>query len=676
MELTDEQKKRLADFASRKQEKIKAKEQTGWSKRIADAASETAEDVFVALDQGANAATFGLSGQLNRHGGAIGEYLRGGGSKTYDELLAQVDAERKARRDANPISSFVGTVGGSMLPTGGAAAAVGGGALRRIGAAGALGAAQNVGIDVGNAELDTLADVGQSAALGGVGGVLGQTIGEVVSPAIRGARGRLTDEGILQTAKREVGKSLFDAKAGQGSLRAGLYGDAPMTEADILADLAQRQDFMRQTGRGLWETDQAALKTMEGLTSSPATSGLTKEVGDIAARRVGEVDDNIIGTLMDNLTDSSRNISGVDAMVDARGRKSAASSAFAGIFDTPEAASVPIMSKAQFAKQAEFITDAAGNPVFDKANATSSTRKVLDRFKQEVAIQNAGPKGRGVTLKGMQNIKGELDRLIRSSLRSQDTSVEGLATRDLVHLKKYVNDMIGQVDPRYAKAAADFGDAAAYDDLTDLGRQYIKGGISPMKADDMADYIGRMAPGERAAFQDGSLDALAGKLEQSPNYLKNLARNSAEHKKIQIIFGDAIASNDTSLDELTTMVKESVAARQTYENIARNVANVPKNAAKPPLDNTGSIADIAAIVTKGGSGHFNSSTIPNAMRRILTSHPEKTQQVMVDLMRQQTPEGVQTLIDEILALRRIPNASMRWGSGASGLAAGLSTILD
>lgn len=623
-------------------------------------------------DSFANVATGGLQGLYDRYVGAgtdvLGQAAFGGGEQemSFGDFVNKRTEDRQRRRQEYPAHSIVGGIGGGLVS--GAAAAKGiqaGGselakralssATGRIGSAAAAGALENVATEAGEGGINSIADMLTPAALGAAGGAVGQAAGEIIPKLWRGASDFVGPGARRRHGMREAASSLMDPATGGGSVAAASGKPEGYSIDDLLA-------LSEMTGgpqnRMFGEGSEGLLDVTAALAGSREVTGTTDSAAEIARQRIRETPEALRGLLTDNLTDSARKISGDDAAALSRLGKTEAKAMYSQIFDTPAARQTPVITKKE-------LLDLLSP---DPQNDTASIRSAYKLF--EDVLPQGSEQGE-LTLKGLHNVKIELDKRIASAWSDSASSIDKVSAAHLLEMKTMVNDLIGDIEPSYKEAARLFGTDMKREELVDLGAKMLRGTNTSMPLNTMEDYLKGMSVEELGAVQDGALRWLTGQVDQSPNYIKKLAAENPDAiKRLSLIFGNALDNNSGSLDDLAEKVNTQLTNLSRYNKIAAADESAGKHVLAKPAESSllqGTI-DRAAVLASILSGHPLRGTLTTSARRVANEPNQVLNQTLFNLMTASKPEEAQALLSEIFKYGKKPEPSM--AGGILGMAVG------
>lgn len=623
-------------------------------------------------DSFANVATGGLQGLYDRYVGAgtdvLGQAAFGGGEQemSFSDFVNKRTDDRQRRRQEYPAHSIVGGIGGGLVS--GAAAAKGiqaGGselakralssATGRIGSAAAAGALENVATEAGDGGINSIADMLTPAALGAAGGAVGQVAGEIIPKLWRGASDFVGPGARRRHGMREAASSLLDPATGGGSVAAA-SGKPEGYSIDDLLTLSEMTGGPQN--RMFGEGSEGLLDVTAALAGSRDVTGTTGAAAEIARQRIRETPEALRGLLTDNLTDSARAISGDDAAALSRLGKTEAKAMYSQIFDTPAAKNTPVITKKE-------LLDLLSP---DPQNDTASIRSAYKLF--EDVLPEGSEQGE-LTLKGLHNVKIELDKRIASAWSDSASSIDKVSAAHLLEMKTMVNDLIGDIEPSYKEAARLFGTDMKREELVDLGAKMLRGTNTSMPLNTMEDYLKGMSVEELGAVQDGALRWLTGQVDQSPNYIKKLAAENPDAiKRLGLIFGNALDNNSGSLDDLAEKVNTQLTNLSRYNKIAAADESAGKHVLAKPAESSllqGTI-DRAAVLASLLSGHPLRGTLTTSARRVANEPNQVLNQTLFNLMTASKPEEAQALLSEIFKYGKKPEPSM--AGGILGMAVG------
>lgn len=639
------------------------------------------KDTSQFLNSTTNAIGAGVPGMAERYVGGAVDALGAAATGNPDEMsfmdfVSRVGDEQKKRQDESPVADLLGTVGGSVVGS-----VLGGGALKtladegvplaakatgswlgRTAAAAAGGGAQNAGIAMGRGDVEGPLDLLGEALTGAAFGAGGQLVGEGLSAAARGIGnvlpGRLGKSAKVAQAKKDVATSLMEGRAGRGSASGYIKGGKPFTEQELL-EAASRVGGEEGTMFAEALNNPRALHMLQKYAGKPSTTGMTNDLAETALSRQAARTKQAPQVLLDSLSGA------VDAP-----KPTAQTDAFKEIFDSPRGSGVVAVTKKDMAKRLK--SSGLLDPT-NRAGASRRMRATLNAQMQDVA----GKKAEGLTLKGLQNLKIQLDDMIDWSPNA--SSADKLSAMDAINLKNFVNDTIKGLDSRYADAASQFADAKSAEKLAKKGASLLGGTNNTAPINEIGAYLQSLDAGELQQVRRGAAQWLEGQVKQNPNALKKLAQeNPAFMERMELILGDVIRANGTTLPEVAEAVGRNLDQAKVYGDI--NKASLGQAAYTGGL-NTEQIREfqgLADILRVGADATNNlvGGGMMGSFRRLAGRGPELFERQMLDLLKQSDPKQATSLVNELIAILNQPNATMRPGMSGMGIGAGLSTLLD
>lgn len=633
------------------------------------------------FNSAANAVGAGVPGLAERYIGGLadmaGSRLIGSNEEMgYADFVRRVGDQQQKRQEESPVADLLGTVTGSAV-----GAALGGAAtkelaeqgvplatraagswLGRTSAAAAGSAAQNAGIALGRGDVDGVGDLLGEVAAGALFGSGGQLVGEGVNAVARGIGsvlpGRLGLNSKTLQAKKDVAKSFLEGRVGRGSASAFIRGGNPFTEQELL-DIAGRTGGPEGAMFAEAMNDPRAMKMLENFAGSPATTGMTNDLAETALSRQTARTQAAPQVLLDSLAGA------VDAPA-----PTAQTDVFKEIFDTPSGSQAVVVSKKAMAKSLK--SSGLLDPT-NRAGASKRMRATLNRQMHDVA----GKKAEGLTLKGLQNLKIQLDDMIDWSPNS--SSADKLSAMDAINLKNFVNDTIKGLDDRYAAAAGQFADAKVAEKMAERGAKLLGGTNNTAPINEIQAYLQSLDGGELQQVRRGAAQWLEGQVKQSPTALKRLAQeNPAFMERMELILGDTIRANGTTLPEVAEAVGRNLDEAAQYGNINRAAMGQARYTGGLNVEKVREMQGITDLLRIGADTTNNiiGGGMMGSIRRLAGRGPEIFEREMLSLLQQSDPAKATSFVNELIALLNRPNATMRPGAGGAGIGAGLSTLMD
>lgn len=617
-------------------------------------------------------ATAGIAPAAERYGGGLVDYLwnqtAGDGSLSYPEAVDKITEERRARANKHPgFATAGGLAGGLTFGLGTSAVGQGLGMAGRVAASTALGGGEALATAFGRGDLtaDNAAGVGGLGALAGGGG---QLLGEALAPVARFARSRFTDEGANELAKRRLASSILDDATGTGSVAAAINqgkGLAP----EQLSTMAQSTGG--PTGQHLGEFNDLTRELYGDVARHNDVVGLTGPTVEMANRRLSELPEQAATILDDALINTNRAATGEAFKAQNEAARAAASKTMKEIFDSAEGRGVEAISKAGLRNRAVTLTDDAGNLIFDKRNMTPATKRTLDRFK-ELTAGTGDAKQKGLSMRALQQMKFELDDAISSAWTKDPTSADAVNTSQLKALRGMLNDVMGEADPRYLEASAQYADTKAIERAAKRGRELIKGTNTTAPLSMVKDYVDTLSGPELESMQDAALDYLQGQLRTSDTTLRKMAADNPDLMgRISTIFG-----GEVDVDMLSEALEEVSSKKGAYQKLAgAEVAGVksalPQGSEHTPEGVFDAITTFLGLMPGRGAPV---SAARRTIARATRGDPTAFNRNLLDLLQQNTPDKAQAAIDELLRLYNAPNASLLGGQiGGALVPGGMST---
>lgn len=666
----------------------KAADEGGFLRGAGDFAKDVGGSTMAMINEGLNAATFGLTGQAERlSGAALMAATNDNPDMTYGDFLEKMDASTAQRRKDHAIAATGGAVIGSVVPavaSGGASTAtqaaskmLGDGAGKalagRVLASTGYGAAENAAIEAGRGNVGNLADMAQAMGTGAAFGAGGQLAGEALEPVGRFIGSRLGNQNLIRRAALErLGHSIAEPTPGPGNIASALGYKTGDDAVAGMYDAASRTGG--DAGVRFGETSDDMLRVYAGNVADPQTIGLQGPTKELARQRVSEIGKDIRTMLRENLADvnSPQGAQVAKTLADVDAGKQL----YEDIFDTPVAAAKPVITKESLLDELYHATDRSGKPIFDPGNATPAQKATWERLEKTI-MDIGGDTRPDLTMKALQNLKiDEIDRLAHS-LRSPTNASQNLSSRAINSVRSVMDEVIEGIDPRYAEARKLYASGPEMERAQDFGRNFIKGTNTSVPLDDAAEEISAMTARQKVLAQEEALDWMIGQLDQSDAFVNKLANNPAMLQRIDALFGTALSSNSTNVEDVLGTIGQMARNRKVYSDMERSIERNLGQAAMPAnIDRAQDAADVAGIAARTAAGYPVGAANANAARRLMRPDIGSDARLLSDLLQAPNPTTANRLLDEIMAARNAPSASMYGGVAGVGAAAGLGTIMD
>lgn len=619
--------------------------------------AESAETQKAFAESGLNAATLGASGAADRYGGAAIETLMNDNPEmSFDDFVNQRTAERQRQSSEHPIASGLGSAAGSILGATGAgnliaskAPAVGNWLAetiaKRLGTATLAGGATNLAIEAGEGDIDSLSDAGMSAGLGALFGAAGQAAGEALNPVGRLVRSKLglaSDNDLNVLAKEAL---TSEGRKGASTIAAAANAGKGFTPDELAAAAAKQQP-----GQALSETDPRLLNIHGALAEQPEMAGILEPTRELAERRLAETPKDLQQALLDNLTTSNRGVTGQieDTKAAAAAAKAKGKDILNTTLDNDFATKYPVHNKKKFLGEVMKATDDQGNPLFDVANAVKSTQNTYKFF--EDLVKSAGYNTDDMTLTMMHNIKMDIDRAINSA--SDATSADRISGKELVKLKKYMKDAIVKIDPDYAAGTSAYATSMKSEEAMEAGANILSGTNKTLPVHEVRTYMDTLLPAEKASVQSGALEWIAGEMDEKATFINKVAKSPAMRQRLELVFGDIIDKNATTVDEIAENIDRILQQRKVFTDMSKatDPSKQVKNAirSKKDADKGQHLIDLTAIGGKIGTGQLTSGTLWSNARRFIGDSASPENILMLELLQQTDPKKAAEMLTGIL----------------------------
>lgn len=464
--------------------------------------------------------------------------------------LEDVQRDTRLSREANPITSGVGSVAGAVLPLAplggvpllGRALGMTGGLLSRTAFGGGSGAAISFGDTLarGGSMEDAIKNgavgfgVGAVApwALVGGGKVLGALTGKTAPKAATNVGRALTDDGI-------------DASAIPGKL-AALGPDA------MLMDLGP--NLQAQAG---------ALAAVPGSGQKVIREAVTQRAS--AAAKAGRVTNDVNATIGQ----------GPDIDLLKQQVVSAQSKAATPLYDAVRDVPLPVSGNFQLVLQ---------TPLGKEAFRTAAR-----------LAANDGKQVTGLTVGLVDYAKRALDDIASSAARSGNNN----AARQASQMANLLKSEADKVVPGYKAAREAFAGPAAVLDAIEQGSQVFAKDMTPGQ---LQRALATMTAGEKDAFLQGTRSAIEGQLGNAVNdvvSLRNLFRKGWNEQKLRLVLGDDIADDLLKRIDREVMYGKTTNAVEGNSETARRTASMGEVAPeKADVSQVNAIGLVLAAVNK------------------------------------------------------------------------------
>jgi hypothetical protein len=543
---------------------------SGLSNRYTNAPESEGDRVFV--DNLANSATFGAAGVVDAGTQAAGRKATSDNDEmSFMDFYHKVQGERVGREQDHQFNSIAGDVlGGATSLYGGAkqltsqAPALAGRMsnlgqkiLKPAGRAlgmGVLGAAQNVGTDIGAGRIGEGGDgLGTSAAFGGLGGAGGQVLGEAIEPVSRWAASTLKPTGrvAVQEGQEAAAQSIL------GSAKPGEMGS--VANSMDLPQGVPAQDLMQQAlnadpAKTLGEAYPGMFGALNETVANPATTGMTGPIREMMTKRIGEVQvktDELFNDFFAPMW--GKNITREQLRL----RQAENSDKYKALFKDNGATNVPVEPRSTLNKQVEDI--------FGESR-TVETESLMNKLKLDIETTGNQITGHGenMTARDLLAVKHQLDGMIR--LNAPTTTVDAANRAKLIDVKKLITDRLEVHVPDYKSLSGSFAETArAKEVLEDSAAMLRASDVSP---EDLRIYHSSLTDAEKMVFGEGMLSkfmedvARTGDVKALGSMIKG---PTVQRAKLGIVVGDDV------VDDFMT---KAVEIAQGFDNANRLVASI------------------------------------------------------------------------------------------------------
>lgn len=576
-------------------------------------------------------------------GATIADKLTGDGKMSYQDFLAKRDEDRAALREENPWSHGIGTVAGALVPVPGEGplnvARQTAGALKRYGTAAGIGAGGALSSDLSSGRVEGLGDAARSATAGAMGGLVGQTLADFIPAVTRFAKENLSKGGAKAQARRIVGESMQGGPIGETSLSNVLnegQGVTPELTNKMLAGMGEDGQRM------LAESTPEARGLLADLMQSADTVGMTKNAATIADQRIKGAPRQIRDLVSEGMAPQNR-----PAMPDLLSMNAAqrrqASETYKEIFDGVAGSTEPVITKHTL----------LSGIVDDPMNDSPDIRKTYDAVRS--LIKNTG-EGNELTMKGLQNIKLNLDDKIKDNFRGL-SSAEKLSQRALLDMRDMVKGTMEEFgDDSFKQAAKIYGTTLKQDEAIDFGASAIRATNTKLPADELQRFIGGLSESEKIGVQEGALGWMLGQAQDNPSFFRKLAaENPDKLMRLSSIFGDTTKKSPEEIAEGLQSILESLG---DFQRMKQGRARAGRHAVEQAGEQNLGLLNMARALFVGGkvaSGDIGHGATFTQTARLLGRRNPEINRTLMDLLQETDQSKAATTIQGLRrAAERFP----------------------
>lgn len=622
---------------------------------LMDRLYNTVDSVFTGVNAGLNTATFGLTGLAERTVGGVVNSV-GQDDTSFMEGVDQSTQGIRDREARNPGATLMGEIAGTVAGAGklqSVAEVAGRGAMtvgQRIRMAAGIGAAENLGARAGHGDISSISDGVQAAGLGGFMGGAGQTVGEIVEPAVRGIAKRLgygVEDAAQASAKENLtGQNKRAPESASGRMSMPDTGPAGlMREAIDGGTMRQDQILADKLGpRMVTET-----KTMA---RNPELVPGLGPLRDLMENRITEVDTSA-SRLADKYLRPDLTSAGDNAAI-SKAALSDIRPQYTAMIESPAATAFSIpRGELQNLVRATIPSNTAG-PAKDTG---AWLQNLLDRSGDvSDATGNADNMSPDVLIEVKKTIDVEIGKLMRGEV----TAIDKGSLARLSSFKAEITSMVSDAVPDYAAVAGKYSDELRLQDLTKTGSDMFSS--NKVDADTMQGFMDSIGDDgasaavvatQRQAFIDGGLQAMMLKNGAgSVTELRRLMRpGSNEYDKLSVMIPSE--NLDSYVSGADTLMGEVATAKTIGRSIESAASNLPSAGVDPAVYAAGGV--MSAVAQRFGPAAY-------MLGRVLGDPtPGRVNQILMDLYSAQGPEAAEKALDAIMAAPPAKQASMVGG---------------
>lgn len=428
----------------------------------------------------------------------------------------QVTAEFQAAKEANPISSTIGGVAGTVLPL--AALGTVPGVSTVMGTTGGLASQSLFGAGSGAAisAADTLARGGKPEDAG-LNALAGAAVG-----------------GIAPSLFAGVGK-IFGALTGRNTPKA-ITNVARALKDDQVDPTAAAAQIANLGPDGMVMDLGPNLQAQAGALAATPGVGQTTIRDAIAARGAPEAKSARINADVADTVGQGPDLDLLKKQIIAD-QKAAADPLYDGVRDTP----VPMQGPFRFVLQTPL-----GKEAFRKAAV--------------LAANDGKPVNNGLTIGLVDYAKQALDDMAAVAKRAGNNN----DARQAAGMAKLLRSEADKIEPAYRLAREAYAGPAGVMDAIDAGASVFSKDITPAQ---LERSLSSMSSGERLAFLDGARSHIESQLGNAVNdalSLRNMFRKGWNEQKLRVVLGDDVA------DDLMKRINREVAFSKTANAVEGN----------------------------------------------------------------------------------------------------------
>ena len=551
-------------------------------------------------------ATFEFGDEISAGLRSLRAVLPGGETpgEAFRENVKEIRAKNEAAREAHPVISGLGTVGGAVGTT---LATIGAGTALGLGAATAVkvGAGRLAAREAAKVSLRRLAAVG--AVEGGVTGA-----GASEGGLIERGKGAAIGAGVGAVAAPLVTVGLRGAGA-VGTRALDITGLRPSGKSTSIAGRAGRRLFDTVEDRA---EQRLATSLPEGQALTEATDLLS---GSSRPLTIMDIDENVAGVAR-----ASRGVQGKAKSELPKFLAERTAGQEARVLDDALRLTGAGERSSIFESTQEIITRRAerARPLYDAAYQRTVPRNVVGGVLDDDVFQKAYARGvriarrEGVTLPALADVSDDIpvqaidymkrgmDDLIEAGSRS----AKGMGRQEARGIRKQLREMLERVDeavPEYGEARAAFAGESRMLEALEEGQRLFQ--MEPAEA---RAIINEMTDSEREMFVRGGLEKLAEKVESASagfDITKRapLANRTRDKARLRLLF-----PNDEAFGEFQRGLADEARLAQTNRFVTGGSNTAEKLAEMAELAGV----DVAGLMT-GGVGRLAARAGASALRR-------------------------------------------------------------
>lgn len=589
----------IAANKARKANKPEKKEATrnspdtgeGFLSRLDGAISEGISDVRNVVNSATGTMSFGVTDLMDRHGSAIYRNIADqfqGNEKSYNDILAEVDAERQQHRDENKVSHTIGDIMGYMA--GGAGMAQAGTQLaknvgmplakqgwkavaQRVLGAGAGGAAQDVAVQAGRGQ----SNIGRDAATGALGGAGGQVLGEAIAPVSRAVGlDRLIEKGMSKITGDDVMLGWGSRAKGKEDISRSIMdptvGDAVADQNSIAGNLQVPEGFTPEKFRAA--SDAAGDTRLMGdvdpdinrLTSQtlldPDIGASKTDIYRQAQKRIDTAEQEAENLVNQYFTPAQTKPQQLEMFEANRKNLGEQYDAMIAAPEFKDPSLLPV-KRSNVAKQMQKLLPTTRN------RSTETLMESLQKDVTEYLGANMGKRKYAddelISGEGLLALKKSIDDKLNAHWKGDQSSLDTEKIKYLGDVKGYINNLLNKKNRGYTNLSSRFAYEADLKDLAETAAAMVKG--NKYDPEELGSYVASLDPRQKEVFVTAAINQWRNKArDQGKSTVKALMKgDNQERRRISALLPQG--QLDEFLEKADTLMKDTENAERWLNDI-------------------------------------------------------------------------------------------------------------